>query len=94
MFDPFGSEIYSDFYKETATDDLVFRYPVSHAPRFRRGFVFTTCMFTVQFCVTGTVAALWRWETRMREWKEMQGQDGPAEVEPLMLGIDGDPVRL
>jgi ACS family pantothenate transporter-like MFS transporter len=46
-------------------------YPAVQAPRFRKGFIFSTVAFVAQFAITGLVAWLWRWEkqrkTRMEE---------------------------
>lgn len=44
-------------------------YPVKDAPRFRKGFIYSTCMFMAQFGVTGLVAGLWRREVRAKERK-------------------------
>lgn len=42
-------------------------YPVSQAPRFKRGFAFSCFAFGCQFAVTGLVAWAWRREKRVRE---------------------------
>jgi ACS family pantothenate transporter-like MFS transporter len=41
-------------------------YPAVEAPRFRRGFTFSTVAFGAQFGITGVVAFLQRWEVRRR----------------------------
>ncbi len=37
-------------------------YPATEAPRFKRGFIYSTLAFVAQFGITWTVAALWRRE--------------------------------
>ncbi|KAH8809365.1 major facilitator superfamily transporter [Xylogone sp. PMI_703] len=39
-------------------------YPAKQAPRFKKGFTFSTVAFVVQFGITGLVAFMWRWEKR------------------------------
>jgi ACS family pantothenate transporter-like MFS transporter len=41
-------------------------YPAVSAPRFRKGFIFSTVAFVAQFGITGLVASLQRWENRRR----------------------------
>lgn len=54
-------------------------YPVKQAPKFRKGFVFSTCAFVAQFCITGLVAWLHRWEKRRRSLREL-GPEPEEEV--------------
>ncbi len=56
-------------------------YPAVDAPRFRKGFVFSTVAFGAQGCVTGLVAWLQRWENGKK------GR-GAAEVEDVCVGAD------
>lgn len=46
-------------------------YPVKQAPKFRKGFVYSTCAFVAQFGITGLVAWLHRWEKRKRSLREL-----------------------
>jgi ACS family pantothenate transporter-like MFS transporter len=45
-------------------------YPVKQAPRFKKGFTFSTVAFVAQFGITGLVAWLWRREKRRKERRE------------------------
>jgi ACS family pantothenate transporter-like MFS transporter len=42
-------------------------YPVTQAPRFKRGFTYSIFAFVAQFGITWTVAALWRREKRRKK---------------------------
>ncbi|RFU33978.1 hypothetical protein B7463_g2356, partial [Scytalidium lignicola] len=42
----------------------ILTYPAKQAPRFKKGFIFSTVAFVAQFVITGIVAYLWRWEKR------------------------------
>ena len=48
----------------------VLTYPAKQAPRFKKGFIFSTVAFTVQFGITGTVWWLQRRENRRRKLDE------------------------
>jgi ACS family pantothenate transporter-like MFS transporter len=39
-------------------------YPARDAPKFRKGFIWTTCASAAQIGMVGIVAWLWRWERR------------------------------
>jgi ACS family pantothenate transporter-like MFS transporter len=41
-------------------------YPVKQAPRFKKGFTFSTLAFVAQFAITGLIAFLWRREKRLK----------------------------
>lgn len=41
-------------------------YPVLDAPRFKKGFIYTTCAFVAQFLITWTVWWLWRREGKQK----------------------------
>ena len=57
-------------------------YPAIDAPRFKRGFTFSTVAYGVQFLITGVVAALWRREKREKE------REGGRIVEGSLVVVD------
>ncbi|CZR68652.1 related to transporter protein [Phialocephala subalpina] len=59
-------------------------YPVKQAPKFRKGFVYSTCAFVAQFGITGTVAWLHRWEKKKRSLREL-GPEPEEEVSAEVL---------
>ncbi|KAG0645286.1 MFS transporter [Hyphodiscus hymeniophilus] len=44
----------------------ILTYPAKQAPRFRKGFIFSTVAFVAQFGITGSVAWLWRREKQRK----------------------------
>ncbi|TVY40583.1 Pantothenate transporter [Lachnellula subtilissima] len=62
-------------------------YPAKQAPRFKRGFIFSTCAFVAQFGITGLVWWLQRWEGRRKKEKgresESESQVGVMERETV-----------
>lgn len=70
-FSPFANER-----TKKSTNDVLWgtSYPVKQAPRFRRGFRFSTIAFVVQFGITGLVWWLWKRETRKLEKEEVGRQ--------------------
>lgn len=54
-------------------------YPVTQAPRFKRGFVFSCVAFGCQFVVTGCVVWAWRREKRRGLGKD-EGDDGEVSL--------------
>jgi ACS family pantothenate transporter-like MFS transporter len=40
----------------------ILTFPVKDAPRFRKGFIWSTCAYSAQIGMVGVVAWLWRWE--------------------------------
>jgi len=59
-------------------------YPAVDAPRFKRGFTFSTVAYGMQFLITGLVAGLWRREKRM---KEREGEGGSVVEGGLVVAI-------
>ena len=57
-------------------------YPASEAPRFKTGFIFSTCTFGMMFGITGLIAWLRRREIRKKEKSELSevGQGEPYQV--------------
>lgn len=53
----------------------LFTYPARSAPRFKTGFIFSTCASGVLIGSIGLVSLLWRWELR----KERRIPDGGVE---------------
>lgn len=51
-------------------------YPAKQAPKFRKGFVFSTCAYVAQFGITGLTWWLQRWENRKKEEKERENELG------------------
>ncbi|TVY84707.1 Pantothenate transporter liz1 [Lachnellula suecica] len=51
-------------------------YPATDAPRFRKGFIFSTCAFVAQFIITGVVWWLQRWENRRKKEKGRESELG------------------
>jgi ACS family pantothenate transporter-like MFS transporter len=55
-------------------------YPAKDAPRFKKGFIFSTCAYVAQFAITGVVWWLQRWENRRKKEKgresELEGVGG------------------
>ncbi|KAL3428312.1 major facilitator superfamily transporter [Phlyctema vagabunda] len=53
----------------------VLTYPVTDAPRFLKGFIFTTCAYVAQFLVTGLIAWLQKREVRGKEKEAVTDDD-------------------
>ena len=56
-------------------------YPVKQAPRFKKGFTFSTVAYTAQFGITGLVAYLWR---REKEKKSKRYEEHRDEFDGLV----------
>ena len=54
----------------------ILTYPAIQAPRFRKGFTFSTIAFLAQFGITGLVAWLWRWEKNRNATREEEDVRG------------------
>ncbi len=50
-------------------------YPAKQAPRFKKGFIFSTVAFATQFAITGLVAWLWRREKQNKAKTEEEACD-------------------
>lgn len=42
-------------------------YPVEDAPRFKKGFIFSTCAYVALLGITGLISVLRRWESQKEE---------------------------
>lgn len=58
----------------------ILTYPAVQAPRFRRGFIFSTVAFVAQFAITGLVAWLWRWEKQKKAQPEEESSGDSDEL--------------
>lgn len=54
-------------------------YPALDAPRFKKGFIWSTAAFVAQFGITGVVAWLWRWELGLKRERRVV-EEGEMEV--------------
>lgn len=54
-------------------------YPAKEAPRFKTGFIFSTCAFGMMFGITWLISWLHRREKREKEKRELS-EDGQGEV--------------
>ncbi|KAH8669485.1 putative pantothenate transporter liz1 [Tricladium varicosporioides] len=54
-------------------------YPAKQAPRFRKGFIFSTGAYAVQGLWTGVVWWLWRWESRKEQKKGRESEVDEVE---------------
>jgi hypothetical protein len=73
--------------KKSANDVILgTRFPVKQAPRFKRGFTFSTIGFMVQFGITGLVWWLWRRENRNQTKSELERRvaGGEDETDPFI----------
>jgi ACS family pantothenate transporter-like MFS transporter len=52
-------------------------YPAKDAPRFRRGFIWSTCAFVAQFGITGLVA----WLQKRERWENKKTVEEVGRVE-------------
>jgi ACS family pantothenate transporter-like MFS transporter len=59
----------------------VLTYPVKDAPRFRKGFIFSTVAFVAQFAITYVVWWLQRWDDRKKAIKIREEGESENEVE-------------
>jgi ACS family pantothenate transporter-like MFS transporter len=50
----------------------ILTYPAVQAPRFKKGFIFSTAAFGAQFLITGLVAWLQRRDAKAREMREAE----------------------
>lgn len=55
-------------------------YPAKHAPRFRTGFIFSTCASGVLIGLIGLVSLLRKWEIRKERGASGRGIGGEADI--------------
>jgi MFS transporter, ACS family, pantothenate transporter len=56
-------------------------YPAQQAPRFKKGFIYSTIAFVAQFGITGFVAFLHNRERRMKQMTEEDLEQTPVGIE-------------
>jgi hypothetical protein len=56
-------------------------YPAQQAPRFKKGFIYSTIAFVAQFGITGLVAFLHNRETGMKQMTEEDLEQTPVGIE-------------
>jgi ACS family pantothenate transporter-like MFS transporter len=58
-------------------------YPAKEAPRFKKGFIWTTLAYVAQFGITGLVAWLQKREMAGKEKRELEERKREREIDSL-----------